>query len=102
MSSSSVVPLSHASAAAEFHRLHGLHQSFGDRLADKVAAWGGSWSFIIGFSIFLGAWTVESWDCFSGETSRGLPGTCRLYAGAVRSTVTPATASGTSRIQTSC
>ena len=58
MSSSSAVPLSHASAAAEFHRLHGAHQSFGDRLADKVAAWGGSWSFIIGFSIFLVAWAL--------------------------------------------
>ena len=48
----------HASAAAEFQRLHGSRQSFGDRLADRVAAWGGSWSFIIGFSIFLLAWTV--------------------------------------------
>ena len=44
----------HASAAAEFQRLHGSRQSFGDRLADRVAAWGGSWS----FSIFLLAWTV--------------------------------------------
>ena len=48
----------HASAAAEFHRLFGRSQSFGDRLSDKVAAWGGSWSFIIGFSIFLLAWTA--------------------------------------------
>ena len=48
----------HASAAAEFHRLFGQHQSFGDRLSDKVAAWGGSWTFIIGFSIFLLAWAV--------------------------------------------
>ena len=48
----------HASAAAEFRRLFGPHQSFGDRLADKVAAVGGSWSFIIGFSIFLLAWAA--------------------------------------------
>jgi uncharacterized membrane protein len=48
----------HASAAAEFHRLYGPRMSFGDRLADKVAAWGGSWAFIIGFSIFLLAWTA--------------------------------------------
>ena len=47
----------HASAAAEFHRLFGRHQSFGDRLSDKVAAMGGSWGFIIGFSILLIAWT---------------------------------------------
>ena len=48
----------HASAAAEFHRLFGRHQSFGDRLSDKVAAVGGSWGFIIGFSIILIAWTA--------------------------------------------
>jgi len=46
-----------ASAIAEFHRLHGPGLSFGDRLSDKVAAWGGSWSFIVGFSIVLLAWT---------------------------------------------
>jgi uncharacterized membrane protein len=48
----------HASAAAEFHRLFGRHQSFGDRLSDGVAAWGGSWTFIMGFSIFLVGWTA--------------------------------------------
>jgi uncharacterized membrane protein len=48
----------HAKAAAEFHRLFGRNQTFGDRLADNVAAWGGSWSFIIGFGIFLVAWTA--------------------------------------------
>ena len=45
-------------AVAEYHRLHGPDLSFGDRLADQVAAWGGSWAFIIGFSIFLLAWTA--------------------------------------------
>ena len=48
----------HASAAAEFHRLFGRHQSFGDRLSDKVAAVGGSWGFIIAFSIFLLGWAA--------------------------------------------
>jgi uncharacterized membrane protein len=48
----------HASAAAEFHRLFGRDQSFGDRLSDKVAAVGGSWGFIIAFSIFLLGWTA--------------------------------------------
>ena len=48
----------HASAAAEFHRLFGRNQSFGDRLSDKVAAVGGSWGFIIGFSIILIAWAA--------------------------------------------
>lgn len=54
---SSAMPRDRAAAVAEFHRLYGPGQSFGDRLADKVAAWGGSWSFIIGFSTFLLAWT---------------------------------------------
>ena len=48
----------HASAAAEFHRLYGPRLSFGDRLADNVAAWGGSWAFIIGFSALLVGWTA--------------------------------------------
>ena len=48
----------HTSAAAEFHRLFGRDQSFGDRLSDKVAAVGGSWAFIIAFSIFLVGWTA--------------------------------------------
>ena len=30
--------------------------TFGQRLADRVAAVGGSWSFIIGFAVFLLAW----------------------------------------------
>jgi uncharacterized membrane protein len=32
--------------------------TFGERLADRVAAVGGSWGFIIGFGVFLGAWAV--------------------------------------------
>jgi uncharacterized membrane protein len=32
--------------------------TFGERLADRVAAVGGSWSFIIGFSLFLVAWAI--------------------------------------------
>ena len=34
------------------------HRSFGERLADRVAAIGGSWRFIIGFGVFLCAWAV--------------------------------------------
>ena len=30
--------------------------SFGDRIADRVAEIGGSWSFIIGFGVFVAAW----------------------------------------------
>jgi len=35
-----------------------LHASHGDRLADRVAAVGGSWSFIIGFGVVLLAWML--------------------------------------------
>lgn len=34
--------------------------SFGQRLADRVAEIGGSWSFIIGFLMFLAAWTAAN------------------------------------------
>ena len=32
--------------------------SFGDRLADKVATVGGSWSFVIGFGLVMAAWMI--------------------------------------------
>ena len=32
------------------------HRSIGDRVADVVAAFGGSWTFIISFCVFLGVW----------------------------------------------
>lgn len=67
MGNDSIAKLSHAAAAAEFHRLHGTRQSFGDRLADKVAAWGGSWRFIIGFSIFLVTWAVLNTFVLAGR-----------------------------------
>tara|TARA_B100000678_G_C18216540_1_gene505492 strand:+ start:477 stop:1034 length:558 start_codon:yes stop_codon:yes gene_type:complete len=36
--------------------------SFGDRLADRVAAIGGSWGFIIGFLVVLVSWMVLNTD----------------------------------------
>ncbi len=33
-------------------------QSFGDRLADRVAEFGGSWTFLIAFGLFLVTWTL--------------------------------------------
>lgn len=33
-------------------------RTFGEKLADKVAAFGGSWSFIISFALFMMAWTL--------------------------------------------
>jgi uncharacterized membrane protein len=32
--------------------------TFGDRLADRVAAIGGSWNFIIGFGLFMVVWAI--------------------------------------------
>jgi uncharacterized membrane protein len=39
--------------------------TFGQKLADRVAAVGGSWSFIIGFSLFLSTWAAI--NIFLGE-----------------------------------
>jgi uncharacterized membrane protein len=50
--------------AKRVHTARNLNQVFderltlGNRLADKVAAIGGSWQFIIGFGLFLAAWAV--------------------------------------------
>jgi uncharacterized membrane protein len=43
---------------ADVNRLFDERLTFGERLADKVAAIGGSWGFIIGFGLFLVAWAV--------------------------------------------
>ncbi|MFC4311354.1 DUF1003 domain-containing protein [Steroidobacter flavus] len=32
--------------------------TFGDRLADRVAGFGGSWAFIVGFIVFLACWAA--------------------------------------------
>jgi uncharacterized membrane protein len=40
------------------HAMFDERMSFGERLADRVAAVGGSWKFIIGFGLFLGAWAL--------------------------------------------
>ena len=39
---------------------HVYHEkrTFGEKLADKVAAFGGSWSFIISFAVFMMVWTL--------------------------------------------
>ena len=40
------------------HALFDERLTFGQKLADRVAAVGGSWGFIIGFGIFLGGWAI--------------------------------------------
>lgn len=47
------------------------HASFGERLSDRVAAVGGSWRFIIAFSVILLGWMILNSDILSrtGMTS---------------------------------
>ena len=44
--------------AADTNIQFGREASFGDRVADRIAAVGGSWGFIIGFFIFLATWVA--------------------------------------------
>ncbi|WP_025560754.1 DUF1003 domain-containing protein [Sphingomonas sp. UNC305MFCol5.2] len=45
-------------AGSDPHALFDERLTFGQKLADRVAAVGGSWGFIIGFGVFLGAWAI--------------------------------------------
>ncbi|NUR10693.1 MAG: DUF1003 domain-containing protein [Bradyrhizobium sp.] len=44
------------SPTPDVNRIFDERLTFGERLADKVAAIGGSWGFIVGFGLFLIAW----------------------------------------------
>lgn len=46
--------------ATDTARVFARQQSFGDRVADSIARFGGSWSFILGFLAFLFVWTVAN------------------------------------------
>ncbi len=48
--------LRRTSVSRDPNQLFAEHQTFGERLADHVAAIGGSWGFIVGFGLFLAAW----------------------------------------------
>ena len=48
--------------------IHG-NQSFGEKAADSLAKWAGSWTFIVSFFVFLGLWMamnvyawINTWD----------------------------------------
>ena len=62
-----------ARVARRMNTARNLNQEFeerltvGNRLADKVAAVGGSWRFIIGFGLFLVAWAVLNAAVLAGH-----------------------------------
>lgn len=51
-------PFRRASRSRDPNEMFNDGMTFGDRLADRVASVGGSWSFIIGFTAFLVGWAV--------------------------------------------
>jgi uncharacterized membrane protein len=51
-------PLRRAPQVRDINEVFEERRTFGERLADHVAAIGGSWSFIIAFSLFLVAWAI--------------------------------------------
>ena len=55
--------------ARDVNKVFEQNLSFGDKLADKVAVVAGSWTFIIGFCAFLGAWAVlNAWSSCAGPS----------------------------------
>ncbi|WP_182087229.1 DUF1003 domain-containing protein [Aureimonas sp. ME7] len=50
--------LRRVSPARDPNEMFNEGMTFGERLADRVATIGGSWSFIVGFALFLAAWAI--------------------------------------------
>ncbi len=48
-------------------KISGKRRSFGERAADNLASWAGSWGFIIGFLVFLGIWMIVNVYAWIGE-----------------------------------
>jgi uncharacterized membrane protein len=51
-------PFRRAPQVRDVNEVFDQRLTLGERLADRVAAIGGSWSFISGFSVFLVAWAI--------------------------------------------
>ncbi|WP_066813107.1 DUF1003 domain-containing protein [Sphingomonas asaccharolytica] len=51
-------PFRRAPRVRDVNEVFDQRLTFGDRLADRVAAIGGSWNFIIGFGLFMVVWAV--------------------------------------------
>jgi uncharacterized membrane protein len=52
--------LEHKIVAKNTNKTYETQQTFGDRTADGIARFGGSWSFILGFLGFLAVWTIAN------------------------------------------
>ena len=55
------------SKASILASLYDSKRSFGERAADGIAKWAGSWTFIISFLIFLGIWMAVNVYAWIGE-----------------------------------
>jgi uncharacterized membrane protein len=51
-------PFRRAPRVRDVNEVFDQRLTFGDRLADRVAAIGGSWNFIIGFGLFMVVWAI--------------------------------------------
>ena len=51
-------PFRRAPRVRDVNEVFDQRLTFGDRLADRVAAIGGSWNFIIGFGLFMMVWAI--------------------------------------------
>lgn len=48
-------------------KISGKRRSFGEKASDSLATFAGSWGFIVGFLIFLGAWMIVNVYAWVGE-----------------------------------
>ena len=56
----------HDTIAENIEEVYDDHRKLGDRLADNMARFGGSWYFLIGFGLFLAAWILLNTAMFAG------------------------------------
>lgn len=56
----------HDTIAENIEEVYDDHRKLGDRLADNMARFGGSWYFLIGFGLFLAIWIFLNTALFAG------------------------------------
>ncbi len=62
----------HDTIAENIEEVYDDHRKLGDRLADNMARFGGSWYFLIGFGLFLAIWIFHKpLPCDSGPSTAG-------------------------------